>query len=227
MEDFDTMLEKQQEYIESGKKPDYSGEGVKDLPSNFTKWIDRNEERISGAKSLPYFLADNGKIKGGRYVPTNFGKTPRKGKGITTSMPLLTKKDVDVVLKNGGSISVHPSRLNKANLNKQERAKFTKEQRMCNVLAGIGYRIEMLEEVSGKSSPDIMINGIKSDLKSTKGDGNIVKYGKKAIYEQDADIVVFEFEKMNFEIHQEINKLRNMNIHGMYIVKGSNKIVKF
>ena len=98
---------------------------------------------------------------------------------------------------------------------------------MCNVLAGIGYRIEMLEEVSGKSSPDIMINGIKADLKSTKGDGNIVKYGKKAIYEQVADIVVFEFEKMNFEIHQEINKLRNMNIHGMYIVKGSNKIVKF
>ena len=68
-----------------------------------------------------------------------------------------------------------------------------------------------------------MINGIKADLKSTQGDGNIVKYGKKAIYEQDADIVVFEFEKMNFEIHQEINKLRNMNIHGMYIVKGSNK----
>lgn len=483
MEDFDTMLEKQQEYIEGGEKPDYSEGEVKELPSNFTKWVERNGERIKGAKSLPYFLADNGKIKGGKYVPTDFGKTtakavkevaeeatkevaevakeltpmqqlakdlgvdegkpmtheeadhnhpnphfaddeqyrincqscvvayemrlrglsveaygstkgststllrtntraawvnaegkpprlivcrqavngrtvdrlgrvrvtkstesdvinafmdatsavgryhvqwnwkgtrkghiitmetfkdgtrrfydPQTGKeaksilpwikgrraqfnikagigayrvddmqpndiivrgvlkksgskavtpsltaeqkawwkknvgeveGVTDglkSMPILTKKDVDVVLKNGGSISVHPSRIKNANVNKQERAKFTKEQRMCNVLANNGYKIEMLEEVAGVSSADIIINGLKADLKSTKGAGNIVKYGKKAISEQNADIVIFEFEEMNLKIHQEINKLRNINIHGMYIVKGSNKIVKF
>ena len=36
----------------------FSGE-VKDVPKNFDKWVKDNEERISRAKSLPYFVKDN------------------------------------------------------------------------------------------------------------------------------------------------------------------------
>lgn len=36
----------------------FSGE-VKDVPENFKEWVQDNEERISRAKSLPYFIKDN------------------------------------------------------------------------------------------------------------------------------------------------------------------------
>ena len=37
------------------------------MPKNFTRWVKDNEERIAYASSLPYFLADNGKVSNGKY----------------------------------------------------------------------------------------------------------------------------------------------------------------
>ena len=37
------------------------------MPENFTRWVKDNEERIACASSLPYFLADNGKVSNGKY----------------------------------------------------------------------------------------------------------------------------------------------------------------
>lgn len=45
--------------------------------------------------------------------------------------------------------------------------------------------------------------------------------------EQGADIVIFEFEKFADEIYTELNKLKRLNIHGMYFVKGENSIAEF
>mgnify|MGYP004499895495 FL=1 len=140
---------------------------------------------------------------------------------------LLTKKDAEKEYTNGGRLTVHNSRIANANKNKQERAKFIKELGMCDVLAREGFHIDMVEEIAGISSPDILINGKKADLKSTRGTGNIVKYGKKAVKEQGADIVIFEFEKFADEIYTELNKLKRLNIHGMYFVKGENSIAEF
>ena len=140
---------------------------------------------------------------------------------------LLTKKDAEKEYTNGGRLTVHNSRIANANKNKQERAKFIKELGMCDVLARKGFHIDMVEEIAGISSPDILINGKKADLKSTRGTGNIVKYGKKAVKEQGADIVIFEFEKFADEIYTELNKLKRLNIHGMYFVKGENSIAEF
>ncbi|MGN0230070.1 MAG: hypothetical protein ACI4BH_09705 [Muribaculaceae bacterium] len=67
MSDFDAFLAKQQEYIDNGTQPDYSENKVTEMPDNFTKWVNDNEERIAGATSLPYFLADNGKLSKGKY----------------------------------------------------------------------------------------------------------------------------------------------------------------
>ena len=67
MSDFDTFLAKQQEYIDNGTQPDYSESKVTEMPDNFTRWVKDNEERIASASSLPYFLADNGKVSNGKY----------------------------------------------------------------------------------------------------------------------------------------------------------------
>ena len=46
--------------IMQGEEPaEESENAVADLPENFNAWLDRNEERIARAKSLPYFLNDN------------------------------------------------------------------------------------------------------------------------------------------------------------------------
>ena len=67
MSDFDAFLAKQQEYIDNGTQPDYSDSKVTEMPDNFTRWVKDNEERIASASSLPYFLADNGKVSSGKY----------------------------------------------------------------------------------------------------------------------------------------------------------------
>ena len=67
MSDFDAFLAKQQEYIDNGIQPDYSDSKVTEIPDNFTRWVKDNEERIASASSLPYFLADNGKVSSGKY----------------------------------------------------------------------------------------------------------------------------------------------------------------
>lgn len=51
--------------ILAGERPSpESANAVKDVPAKFTRWIEDNRERISRAKSLPYFMRDNEK-----YIP--------------------------------------------------------------------------------------------------------------------------------------------------------------
>ena len=44
---------------EQPSDPAESDNAVKELPDNFNKWVEDNEERIARAKSMPYFLRDN------------------------------------------------------------------------------------------------------------------------------------------------------------------------
>ena len=48
------------------------------MPEGFKKWVDRNNDRIMKAKALPYFLRDNGRIVGGKWV---LGKADGKPSG--------------------------------------------------------------------------------------------------------------------------------------------------
>lgn len=143
--------------------------------------------------------------------------------GIAGFEPL-KKKDVEYVSETKGRVDVHSSRLENANKNKQERAKFEKEHRMCCVLADNGYKIEMLQEVAGVSSSDILINGKKADLKATKSANNIVKYAKFAIRKQGADIVIFEFEEENEKVYKELQTLKRENIKCKYYFKNEKKL---
>lgn len=48
------------EYLIKGKEINWKSKNeVEELPSNFLQWIKENTERISTAKSLPYFIRDN------------------------------------------------------------------------------------------------------------------------------------------------------------------------
>ena len=76
-------------------------------------------------------------------------------------------------------------------------------------------------------SYDILLDGHKADLKTTKSANNIVKYGKDAINKQKAEIVVFKFDKMDTDKHIALNKLAKQGIHGYYIEEDNGKLIRF
>ena len=126
---------------------------------------------------------------------------------------------------NGGYVITHKNRITKAKINKQESQKFEKELAMAKIFGNAGSRIELLDEITGISSPDAIFNGLKADLKSLSSHNNILKNAKKAIHKQGADIVLFEFTNDTQKIHLEILKLKKMNIKAYYYFKGEEKII--
>ena len=124
----------------------------------------------------------------------------------------------------GGYVVVDKQRIKHSKISKNEKDKFDKEYTMCVVLAQNGYMIEMLKERPGFSSSDITINGIMAELKKTSSHNNILKYAKKAIDKQGAEMVVFEFDAMTGKIRDELNKMKRMNIKVKYFIS-ENKIV--
>ena len=64
----DEELAKDNERILNGEEPAEGSENeVKEVPEGFKEWVDKNGERIKGAKSLPYFVRDNVD-----YIPTQW-----------------------------------------------------------------------------------------------------------------------------------------------------------
>jgi hypothetical protein len=117
---------------------------------------------------------------------------------------------------NGGYLVVDRERIAHSKTSKNEKAKFDKEYAMSMVFAKGGYKIEMLKEVSGISSYDVLINGVAADLKRLSGHNNIVSYAKKATRKQGAKIVLFEFDTMTGKIRDELNRLKRMGIKVKY-----------
>ena len=72
----------------------------------------------------------------------------------------------------------------KANINRNERAKFNKELRMAEKYAEHGSQVEFLEEISGVSSYDAIVDGRKVDFKSLSSGNNIIRHAKDAIRKQ-------------------------------------------
>lgn len=141
------------------------------------------------------------------------------GKGLSDNHEL-TYSDQ----KSNGWVITDTSRRVKGSQNKQELDKYNKEKSMCVVLANNGYNVRHLGEISGISSSDIMIDGVPADLKKTKSANNIQSYAKKAIRQQGADLVVFEFEKETKEIYAELQNLKKYGIRAKYFFTGKNKV---
>lgn len=60
---------------------------VKDMPPQFKKWVDENQDRIARAKTLPYFLRDNGKMTDEGYVLNMGTQPPQKAESIAVEEP--------------------------------------------------------------------------------------------------------------------------------------------
>ena len=124
----------------------------------------------------------------------------------------------------GGYLVVSKKRIEQGNLNKQEKEKYNKEYNMCLTLAQNGNQVEYIKMTEG--SFDIYLNGICADLKKTSSHNNLLDYAKKAVYNQGASIVVFEFERETVEIYAEIEQLKRMGIHGRYFFTGKENMIQ-
>jgi hypothetical protein len=124
---------------------------------------------------------------------------------------------------NGGWLFTNRERIKQAAKNKQETAKYDKEYGQCSTLAKNGYKVEYLKDV--EKSFDIYLDGVPADLKKTSGHNNIVKSAKHATRNQGAKIVVFEFEKMNVNIREQLEKLKGRGIRVKYFIQGENKVI--
>ena len=64
-----------EERIMRGEEPtEESRNQVADVPDNFKRWLEENEERIANARRLPYFLRDNGVRTNGEYELKTFNQ---------------------------------------------------------------------------------------------------------------------------------------------------------
>lgn len=242
---------KMQKALLNGEEPPEPSGKVEEPNEYFNEWVSKNRDRIENASTLPYWVQDNKKdveeamkndLIGTRSVSEPNFKNDSKIQEFALptikheQMPtdkLLTEihevktEHVSFRLDSGGSITVEDDRIANANKNKQERLKFVKEHRMCRTLAAGGFNVVLLNEIPRVSSSDILIDGVKADLKATKGANNIGKYGKKAINKQGANLVIFEFEEITDDVHKELNKLAKRGIHGKYYKKGETAIQAF
>jgi len=68
----DDFIKMQKAALE-GKEYDLSGQQVRDVPDNFKQWLCDNQDRISNAANLPYFLRNNGSFDAdGTFVLKSF-----------------------------------------------------------------------------------------------------------------------------------------------------------
>jgi hypothetical protein len=124
----------------------------------------------------------------------------------------------------GGYLATSRQRIAHSHKSKNEAAKLQKEHHMATVFAQNGYKMELLNE--GTQLPDVRINGELADLKCTTSHNNIVRYAKKAVREQGAKMVLFQFDEMSNAIQDELYILKTLGIPTKYFVaRKENEVV--
>lgn len=231
------------------ERASWSPRAVEEVPQVFTDWVEKNRERARGWRTLPRFITDNPAYIVGEYgrpkprpveVPPGFldfedpRKSSRKREKTKEEQSDIRRRwnsrkeynaygdDVKRILfdhDTGGYVVAHASRIAHGETSENEERKLNKELRMAKVYAQNGYRIEMLGEADRDSAPDVLINGIKGDFKSTGSSNNIVKYAKKAFQKQGADIVLFEIDAMTRDIYSELLKAKKKGGRVFYYTK--------
>lgn len=227
----------------------WSPRAVEEVPQVFTDWVEKNRERARGWRTVPRFITDNPAYIVGEYgrpkprpveVPPGFldfedpRKSSRKREKTEEEQSDIRRRwnsrkeynaygdDVKRILfdhDTGGYVVAHASRIAHGETSENEERKLNKELRMAKVYAQNGYRVEMLGEADRDSAPDVLINGIKGDFKSTGSSNNIVKYAKKAFQKQGADIVLFEIDAMTRDIYSELLKAKKKGGRVFYYTK--------
>ncbi len=127
----------------------------------------------------------------------------------------------------GGYLVVWAKRKPWDKAHKNEMKKYRKEYKMGEVFAHNGYRIVMLEEISGVSSPDVLINGVPAEFKRVRNANNIARRARKAVKKQMAQLVLFQIDYLTDKVIKELELAASKGRHGMYFVTGKNKIYEF
>lgn len=129
--------------------------------------------------------------------------------------------------ENGGFTVIHRNRLPGKKTSKNDIAKFNKELSMCNTFARAGFKVELVDEKPGISSPDIMLDNQPAELKRTEGHTNIMGYAKDAIEKKKAKIVIFQLDTETTKVHRELKNIQEKGWKGYYFFTGKeDKIYK-
>ena len=157
----------------------------------------------------------------GKFESSEFDKGRKNG---IIGGPSKFKERLDALIKDS-TIPIPKSRLDNAVKSKNELYKFEKEYNMCKVAVQNGHSIEMLEEIPGVSSCDVLLDGKKTELKSITSVSN-VEHRFIHAKEQGAEIVLFELKNKNEKIIQKINELKAKGLKGYYYIKGENILIE-
>lgn len=152
------------------------------------------------------------------------GNTLGQKGNVVGGVLLKFQKKLDSLLENN-TIKIPKSRLENAIKSKNEFYKFEKEYNMCKVAIQNGHKVEMLEEVSGISSCDVLLNGKYAELKSITSVSN-VEHRFNHAKEQGAEVVLFELQTKNEKIVQKINELKGKGLNGYYYISGENRLIE-
>lgn len=120
----------------------------------------------------------------------------------------------------GGFLVTEKDRIASSKKSKNEMTKYIKERDSALIYAQNGYRIEHLKEVPRVPSPDVRINGKFADLKRLTGHNNIVREAKNAVRNQNAELVLFQFDVETEAIYKELNAVKREGINAYYFFTG-------
>lgn len=131
--------------------------------------------------------------------------------------------------KNGdGYVMTERDRIPEPSADNNDIAKYKKEFGMCKVAADNGHKIEFLSENNRPEGQtyDIRFDGIPTELKSTTGTGNIVKYARYAQKKQGAQAVLFEFPSPSEEISEKLAEIKRKYQMRIFFYFSNEKVVR-
>ena len=162
-----------------GKDPDtHSINEVKDIPANFTKWVENNKERIERAKSLPYFLQDNSTYIGNKTTLTKqaaaqIKEAAAQSPSVTEIKPMSKPADGFSIYKeysNSGRIEMMNNYTKKSDHKDllTIAREWAHEGKTVQITTGVHYKDDMYTQVFGalngtkyeRKCPDLIINGL-------------------------------------------------------------------
>ncbi len=131
--------------------------------------------------------------------------------------------------KNGdGYVMTERDRIPEPSADNNDIAKYKKEFGMCKVAADNGHKIEFLSENNRPEGQtyDIRFDGIPTELKSTTGTGNIVKYARYAQKKQGAQAVLFELPSPSEEISEKLAEIKRKYQMRIFFYFSNEKVVR-
>ena len=167
---------------------DYQPKGViTDVPDNYKQWVAANQDRIADAKTLPFFLQDNGEMTKGGYVISEF---PEPASEETTTAQQATPAaqeplDFDYIRETQSRLSEEQiqafvetgDEINTRTIFRDEDGEYSqKRQRLHNRIVN-----ECTKDITAHSDTVFMLGGAPANGKSTLVESGMLKHPEGAL----------------------------------------------